>query len=63
MNINEIYLPSTAQEYVEEQFKDRVTIKHTHHDTMMVIFNDNITREDVSDLFFAGAYWAIHLKK
>lgn len=60
MKINKFYVSASAQEYIKDQFKDRVQFEVISENCIGVIFQDEITSSDITDIFFAGAYWGIN---
>lgn len=60
MKINRLYIPTSAQEYIQNQFKDKVTFEVQSENTVAAIFTHELTSIDITDIFFAGAYWGIN---
>lgn len=60
MKINRLYIPISAKEYIENQFKEKVTFEVQTENTVVAIFTDELTSVDITDIFFAGAYWGIN---
>ena len=60
MKINRLYIPTSAQEYIQNQFKDKVTFEVQTENTVAAIFTEELTSIDITDIFFAGAYWGIN---
>ncbi len=61
MKLNHFNIPVIAQEYIKKQFKDKVSIKHLTDDTISVIFDDELTSLELTNIFFAGAYWGLNI--
>ena len=60
MSTNRLYIPVTAQEYIQNQFKDKVTFEVQTENTVVAIFENQLTSLDITDIFFAGAYCGIN---
>lgn len=60
MKTNRLYIPTSAQEYIKNQFKDKVTFEVQTENTVAAIFVDELTSLDITDIFFSGAFWAIN---
>ncbi len=61
MKVNHFNVPVTAQEYIKNQFKDKVSFKHITDETISVIFDDELTSLDLTNIFFGGAYWGLNI--
>lgn len=61
--MNNIYLPKSATEYLQNEFQDQITIMDVQSDknTIKIQFNREIHELDFTNIFFAGAHWGIHL--
>jgi|GEM_PF-1105494 len=60
MSTNRLYIPISAQEYIQNQFKNKVTFEVQSENTVVAIFEEQLTSLDITDIFFAGAYWGIN---
>jgi hypothetical protein len=60
MNNNRLYIPISAQEYIKNQFKDKVTFEVQTENTVAAIFEHELNSLDITDIFFAGAFWGIN---
>ncbi len=60
MKTNRLYIPVSAQEYIQNQFKDKVTFEVQTENTVAAIFEHELNSLDITDIFFAGAYWGIN---
>ena len=60
MKTNRLYIPISAQEYIQNQFKDNVTFEAQTENTVVAIFQHELNSLDITDIFFAGAFWGIN---
>lgn len=62
MKINKFFLPNTAESYIRAEFSDRAVISQHNETTIIIEFQDSLDGQDLINLFFCGAKWAINLK-
>lgn len=60
--MNSLYMPKSAVEYFQSEFKNQFEIVEleTSDNTVKLVFNREIHEADVINIFFTGAKWGIN---
>lgn len=59
--MNKLFLPLGSESYIKKELGDKVLIYLHNENTITIEFKDSITGEDLINLFFSGAQWALNL--
>jgi hypothetical protein len=61
MSTNKFFLPLGSESVIKEEFGDKVLIYLHNENTISIEFQEKINGQDLINLFFCGAKWALNL--
>lgn len=59
--MNKFFLPLGSESFIKDEFRDKVFITLHSETTISIEFQDKINGEDLINLFFCGAKWALNI--